>query len=123
MQVAVVFDSAGTLLRTYRVVKDVQSGELLMDIETTMLTFADPDRVLCVLHGHTRDFMKAPPETLVSDYLRERCIAFGISYQEGVERETVKAILRDDKNATLGTCRSVCGSSGLKLRQGDRCIK
>jgi Cu+-exporting ATPase len=103
MQVAVVFDSAGTLLRTYRVVKDVRSGEMLMDIETTMLTFADPDRVLCVLHGHARDFMKAPPETLVSDYLRERRIGFGISCtRRVVERETVKAILRDDKNATLG---------------------
>lgn len=103
MQVAVVFDSAGTLLRTYRVVKDVQSGELLMDIETTMLTFEDPDRVLCVLHGRTRDFMKVAPGILVSDYLKEHRIGFGISCtRKVVERETVKAILRDDKSATLG---------------------
>ncbi len=103
MQVAVVFDSAGTLLRTYRIAKDVRTGELLVDIETTMLTFADPDRVLCVLHGHSRDFMKASPDLLVSDFLQDHHIAFGISCtRKVIEKETVKAILHEDRLATLG---------------------
>ena len=48
---AVVFDSAGTLLSTYRVAKDICNKTLLPGIETTTLTFSSPDRVLVVLPG------------------------------------------------------------------------
>jgi Cu+-exporting ATPase len=103
MHVAVVFDSAGTLLRTYRIAKDVRTGELLLDVETTMLTYADPDRVLCVLHGHSRDFMKASPDLLVSDFIRDHDIAFGISCtRKVIEKEAVKSILHDDRQAKIG---------------------
>jgi hypothetical protein len=40
MSIAVVFDSAGTLLHTYRVAKDVERQELLPGIETVTLTFS-----------------------------------------------------------------------------------
>ena len=103
MHVAVVFDSAGTLLRTYRIAKDVRTGELLVDVETTMLTYADPDRVLCVLHGHSRDFMKASPDLLVSDFIRDHDIAFGISCtRKVIEKEAVKTILHNDRQAKIG---------------------
>jgi len=103
MSIAVVFDSAGTLLRTYRMAKNVFTGELLADVETTMLTFADPERVLCVLHGHTRDVMKALPDLLISDYLLSHHIEFGISCtRKVVEKETVRAILQEDIHATVG---------------------
>lgn len=103
MRVAVVFDSAGTLLRTYRIAKEVLTGEMLENIETTMLTFADPDRVLCVLHGHSRDFIQAPPRLLISDYLMEYAIEFGISCtRKVVEKETIRAILHGDGRAAIG---------------------
>jgi hypothetical protein len=70
MSVAVVFDSAGTLLNTYRVAKDIRNQKLLPGIETTTLTFSSPDRVLIVLPVHSKDLMAAPPETLLSEYLR-----------------------------------------------------
>lgn len=103
MRVAVVFDSAGTLLRTYRIAKEVLTGELLENIETTMLTFADPDRVLCVLHAHSRDFIQKPPEMLISDYIREQGIEFGISCtRKVVEKERIRAILHGDRRAAIG---------------------
>jgi Cu+-exporting ATPase len=79
MSVAVVFDSAGTLLNTYRVAKDIRNRKLLPGIETTTLTFSSPDRVLIVIPVHSKDLMKAPPETLFSEYLVRHDIGFGIS--------------------------------------------
>jgi len=79
MPIAVVFDSAGTLLHTYRVAKDVKSGELLPGIETVSLTFSSPERVLVVIHVHSREVIGAPDDLLLSRYLRENRIGFGIS--------------------------------------------
>jgi len=79
MSVAVVFDSAGTLLNTYRVAKDIGNHKLLPGIETTTLTFSSPDRVLIVLPVHSKDLMTEPPESLLSDYLIRHDIGFGIS--------------------------------------------
>lgn len=103
MSVAVVFDSAGTLLHTFRIAKNVLSGELIENVETTMLTFGDPERVLCVLHGHSWDFIRAEPERLLSEYLQTSQIDFGISCtRKVVEKETIQKILTEDQNAKIG---------------------
>jgi Cu+-exporting ATPase len=77
--VAVVFDSAGTLLRTYRVVKNIPARELLLDVETTAITAASDDRALLVLNIRSRDVMKADPDLLLSEYLGTHQVSFGIS--------------------------------------------
>ncbi|MFH0968587.1 MAG: HAD family hydrolase [Methanobacteriota archaeon] len=103
MSIAVVFDSAGTLLHTYRMAKDVKSGELFPEVETTMLTFEDPERVLCVIHAHSRGIMAAPPEQLVSAFLKEHHIGFGISCtRRVVEAEEIGRILYGDTFARMG---------------------
>jgi len=79
MSVAVVFDSAGTLLNTYRVAKDICNKKLLPGVETTTLTFSSQDRVLIVLPVHSKDLMATPGERLLSDYLIEHNIGFGVS--------------------------------------------
>lgn len=77
--VAVVFDSAGTLLNTYRVARDVCNKKLLPGIETTTLTFSSPDRVLVVLPVHSQDIIETPGDMLLSHYLTENKISFGVS--------------------------------------------
>lgn len=77
--IAVVFDSAGTLLRTYRVVKNIPSQELLTDVETTAITAASDDRALLVLNVRSRDVMKAPPDLFLSEYLGTHQVSFGVS--------------------------------------------
>ncbi|HTY53078.1 MAG TPA: HAD-IC family P-type ATPase [Methanomicrobiales archaeon] len=77
--IAVVFDSAGTLLRTYRVVKNIPTGELLPDVETTAITAASDDRALLVLNVRSRDVMKGPPGLLLSEYLGSHQVSFGVS--------------------------------------------
>lgn len=79
MTIAVVFDSAGTLLRTYRVAKEISAGKIIEEIETTTLTFDDPDRILVLLHVHSEDVIKADKNELLSSFLCRKGIEFGIS--------------------------------------------
>ena len=102
MSVAVVFDSAGTLLRTFRVAKEIVQQELLLDVETTILTFTSLDRVLLVLHAHSRDIMAAPPDQLLSQYLADHEIGFGIACSRRViAAETIHGILYKDRQAKV----------------------
>ncbi|HZD43180.1 MAG TPA: HAD-IC family P-type ATPase, partial [Methanomicrobiales archaeon] len=103
MTIAVVFDSAGTLLRTYRVVKEVVPQTIHLDVETTMLTYSSALRVLVVLHVHSRDIMEAPPELLLSGYLIDNKIGFGIACaRKVVTMEEVEGVLFRDKYTVVG---------------------
>lgn len=102
MSVAVVFDSAGTLLHTFRIAKNIQTAVLLENVETTMLTFEDGERVLCVLHGHSWDFIKAEPDRLLSEYLETEQVDFGISCtRKVIEKENIRRILKKDRYAKI----------------------
>lgn len=103
MSIAVVFDSAGTLLNTYRVAKDILNNRLLPGIETTTLTFSSPDRVLIVLPVRTRDLLATPPETLLSGYLIRHDIGFGISCtRKIITADEIGDILYKDNRARVG---------------------
>jgi len=102
MSVAVVFDSAGTLLNTYRVAKDICHRKLLPGIETTTLTFSSPDRVLIVLPVHSKDLMGAPGDMLLSDYLANHNIGFGISCTRKITTaEDIGNVLYADKRVRV----------------------
>ncbi len=103
MSIAVVFDSAGTLLSTYRVARDICNKRLLPGIETTTLTFSSPDRVLIVLPVHSKDLMATPPDTLLSRYLTDRKIGFGVSCtRKIVTAEDIGDVLYADQRARAG---------------------
>ena len=100
MSIAVVFDSAGTLLSTYRAAKDIRHNQLIPGIETTTLTFASPDRVLVVLQVSTKSIIDIPPDHLLSTYLVENNIGFGISCTRKVTTaEEVGDALYTDRKA------------------------
>jgi Cu+-exporting ATPase len=103
MSVAVVFDSAGTLLNTYRVAKDICNNTLLPGIETTTLTFSSPDRVLIVLPVHSKDLLATPAETILSEYLVRHDIGFGISCTRKITTaDEIGTILYADDRARVG---------------------
>ncbi len=103
MSVAVVFDSAGTLLNTYRVAKDICNQKLLPGIETTTLTFSSPDRVLIVLPVHSKDLMAAPAEAVLSEYLVRHDIGFGISCTRKITTaDEIGDIVYADDRARVG---------------------
>jgi len=103
MSVAVVFDSAGTLLSTYRVAKDICHKKLLPGIETTTLTYSSPDRVLIVLPVHSKNLMASPMERLLSDYLVEHEIGFGISCTRKITTaDEIGDLLYTDRRCLVG---------------------
>ncbi len=102
MSIAVVFDSAGTLLHTYRTARDVLDGILLPGIETTMLTFSSPDRILVVVHTHSQDVIESDQAMLLSAYLAVRNIGFGISCtRKVITAEAVGDLLYSDCHARV----------------------
>jgi len=80
MSVGIVFDSAGTLLKTNRAVKNITNGLLSNDSpETTMLTFEDPDRILVLLNMSSTELMHVTPEKNLAEHLAATHTDFGIS--------------------------------------------
>jgi len=103
MSIAVVFDSAGTLLNTYRVAKDIAKGKLLPGIETTTLTFSSPDRVLIVIPVHSKDLIGTPADMLLSEYLVKNNIHFGVSCtRKIITAEAIGDVLYTDTRARTG---------------------
>jgi len=103
MKTAVVFDSAGTLLSTYRVAKDVARQVLMPGVETTTLTFASPDRVLIVLPVHSKHLIAAGKDELLSAYLTENGIGFGISCTRKITTaEEIRGMLYSDTVTKVG---------------------
>ncbi|HJJ88858.1 MAG TPA: HAD-IC family P-type ATPase [Methanocorpusculum sp.] len=100
---AVVFDSAGTLLWTYRSVLSVIKHKILDEsIETTTLTFQDPDRILVALNLHSCEIMKSNPDTLLSEYLTKTSVSFEISCgKPTIDSDIVGDILYRDNDATV----------------------
>jgi Cu+-exporting ATPase len=103
MTIAVVFDSAGTLLRTYRVAKKILTGTIIEEIETTTLTFDDPDRILVLLHVHSEDIIKADRDELLSSFLSRKRIEFGISCgRRVITQDEIADILFHEQYAVVG---------------------
>ncbi len=138
MSIAVVFDSAGTLLNTYRVAKDIRNRKLLPGIETTTLTFSSPDRVLVVLPVHSKEIMNTPADMLLSSYLVEHNIGFGVSCtRKIVTAEEIGDILYTDCRVHINdlqecirnvwtVCKAesvVTMNSGAIVNMADKCIE
>jgi Soluble P-type ATPase len=102
MSVAVVFDSAGTLLHTYRAVRDVCKGQMMPGVETVTLTFSSPERVLVVIHVHSRDIIESPPDMLLSTYLTDNMTGFGVSCTRKIlTSDEIGEVLYNDTHARV----------------------
>ena len=119
MSVAVVFDSAGTLLNTYRVAKDICHKKLLPGIETTTLTFSSPDRVLIVLPVHSKDLMASLTGTPPLGIPRPSTISGLVSAVPGRSRLQKRSATSSTRTSGAGwvTCRNVSGMSGAVCRE------
>jgi Cu+-exporting ATPase len=119
MTAAAVFDSAGTLLRTHRSVLCVSDHRMAdADIETTTLTFQDPDRILLLLNLHSRNIMEADPDELLSTYLTRAGISFGISCGRRVIVANVAGeILYGDPVAKISDIQGVIRDCWLTVSQ------
>lgn len=122
MTIAAVFDSAGTLLRTYRSVLCVAEHRMTdASMETTTLTFQDPDRILVLLNLHSRDIMDKNPDMLLSAYLGEEDVNFGISCgRRVIVSDVVGNILYGDPEARVSDMQEVIRDCWMTVsRQND----
>lgn len=103
MSLAVVFDSAGTLLKTVRAVVEIKTGTLFLDsVETTLLTFEDPDRILVLLNLRSGELQETDGTRLLSEYLTSRNITFGISCgRKIIDANIVGTILYEDRKTRV----------------------
>jgi len=77
--IAVIFDSAGTLLRMYRVAKDLNTGRMFDEIESTALVAKKPHQALVVLHTDPETILKQDPNILLIKFINDNDIAIDIS--------------------------------------------
>ena len=112
MSLAVVFDSAGTLMKTVRSVIDVNTKKMLEDsVETTTLTFQDPDRELVVVYTNSKEVMEADSDELFSNYISKNKIGFGISCgRKSMNDDITCRIINSDSNCRISDMQKVITS-------------
>ncbi|HJH31943.1 MAG TPA: HAD family hydrolase [Methanosarcinaceae archaeon] len=78
-RIAVIFDSAGTLLHMYRVAKDPVTGHLVDDIESTALVAKKPHQALVILHTDPETIIKQDPRIPLIQFINDNDISIDIS--------------------------------------------
>ncbi len=102
MKKAIVFDSSGTLIERYRVIKDLVSGELFTDINSLDLVDQNDSLVLVVLQYDTNNLLNMDSNLLLSEIIKNYNIDFDISFANfKTNKEEVKEILFNEKTAVI----------------------
>lgn len=97
-QNAVVFDCAGTLVEMYRVTKELETGEIILDADNLKLVSESDGRGLIIMDAPLDLVKKQPPERLLSDFLRAEKIPFGVAYaSSGFRNGDISRILLNEK--------------------------
>lgn len=117
MKIAVVFDSAGTLLRMYRVAKNIHTGEYLDEVVTTELVGKKPYCALLVMQVDSNKLVNCPPSMLVSDFIRKYKIDIEVGCSRAhVEKATAISVVENDTKAKMSDLQDVMASVKRKCR-------
>ncbi len=102
MKRAVVFDNSGTLIKRFRVIKDVINGNIFTDINSLDLIDQADALALVVLQFNSNKLLKLDQDILMSDVIKEYDIDFDISFStKQVSKAEVKDILDNETSATI----------------------
>jgi soluble P-type ATPase len=82
-RIAVVFDSAGTLLHMYRVAKDARTGSILENIESTAIVAQKNGCGLVVLNAESDIILRSRKDMPLFEFIREYGVSIGISCSKG----------------------------------------
>ena len=117
MKIAVVFDSAGTLLRMYRVAKNVNKGVLVNEVVSTELVGRKPHCALLVMQVDSNRLLKCPPDMLISDLIRKYRIGIEVGCSRlQVDNEIALSIVENDTIATMSDLSDVMVAVKKKCR-------
>jgi Cu+-exporting ATPase len=82
-RIAVVFDSAGTLLHMYRVAKEASTGNILKNIESTAIVAQKNGCGLVALNTEKEIILRSNRGMTLFDFISEYSISIGISCSRG----------------------------------------
>jgi soluble P-type ATPase len=117
MKIAVVFDSAGTLLRMYRVAKNIHTGEYLDEVVSTELVGKKPYCALLVMQVDSNKLVNCPPDMLVSDFIWKYKIDVEVGCSRSqVDKATAISVVENDTEATMKDLQDVMASVKRKCK-------
>ena len=117
MKIAVVFDSAGTLLRMYRVAKNVNTGAILNEVVSTELVGKKPYCALLVMQIDSNKLMKCPPDMLISDFIGKYNIGIDVGCSRAqVDNNTALSVVKSDRRATMSDLQDVMAEVKQKCK-------
>ncbi len=117
MKIAVVFDSAGTLLRMYRVAKNIHTGEYLDEVVSTELVGKKPYCALLVMQVDSNKLVNCPPDMLVSDFIRKYKIDIEVGCSRAhVDKATAVSVVENDTLTKMSDLQDVMASVKLKCK-------
>jgi Cu+-exporting ATPase len=83
-RIAVVFDSAGTLLHMYRVAKEASTGNILENIESTAIVAQKNGCGLVVLNAESDILLRSRRDMPLFEFIKKYRISIGISCSKGI---------------------------------------
>lgn len=108
MKIAIVFDSAGTLLRMYRVAKNINTGAFLNEVVSTELVGKKPHCALLIMQIDSNKLIKCPPDMLISDFIKKYRIGIDVGCSRiYVDNETALSVVESDTRATMSDLSDV----------------
>lgn len=118
MKAAIVFDSAGTLLRVYRVAWDINKKRLIENVVSTNMITKGRGCALIALQADSVDFLKtADSDTRISDYMAQANLGFDVICR-GLKctQERISDAIAKDEMATMGDLRQAIEAVKLKCK-------
>ncbi len=117
MKIAVVFDSAGTLLRMYRVAKNVHTGAILSEVVSTELVGKKPYCALLVMQIDSNKLVRCPPDMLVSEFIKKYNIGLDVGCSRiQIESDTALSVVKNDRKATMADLQDVMATVRQKCK-------
>ncbi len=108
MKIAVVFDSAGTLLRMYRVAKNIKTGEYLHGVVSTELVGKKPYCAILVMNVDSPKLVDCPPDMLISDFIRKHNIGVDVGCSRSqIDKTAALAAVENDSWAAMKDLQDV----------------
>ncbi len=113
--IAVVFDSAGTLLHMYRVAKDTVKGEYFDEITTTDLVSKKPNCGLVIIHTGPDKIMSSQPAKRIYEFLTDNKISIDISCSSTpITLDDVLQCIKNDTQTSMQDIHDVVNAIKLK---------
>jgi len=118
MKTAIVFDSAGTLLKVYRVARDVNKKSIIENVVSTNMVTRGRGCALIALQADSVDFLDgADPGLRVSDFMESSGMGFDVICR-GIKctHERISDAIRRDTMASIDDLKRAVEAVKLKCK-------